>query len=100
MTQLQLDNHLAYLNRDFHEGFPFQEKDVFEMECFKEKSGEIIPFLKTNIALVEGEEVTAIVVNLDFYFQLLRAWSFVDDLKIAEMLEGRIAHNTPLKCLN
>lgn len=89
MTPEQLESHLAYLNRDFHEGFPFQGKDIVELESFKENTSELLPSLKTNIALVEEEELQAIVVNPEFYFELLRAWNYVDDLEVSKILKKR-----------
>jgi hypothetical protein len=89
MTPEQLDTHLAYLNRDFHEGFPFQEKDVVELKSFKENTKELLHSLQTNLALVENDTLQAIVVKPDFYFELLRAWNYVDDLEVCKILQER-----------
>ena len=85
----QIEKHLAYLNRDFHDGFPFQEKDVVELKSFKEHSVELLHSLQTNLALVENDTLQAIVVKPDFYFELLRAWNYVDDLEVCKILKQR-----------
>ena len=89
MTPEQIEKHLAYLNRDFYEGFPFQEKDVVELKSFKENTKEILQSLQTNLALVENDKLQAIVVKPDFYFELLRAWNYVDDLEVCKILKQR-----------
>ena len=89
MTPEQLEIHLAYLNRDFHEGFPFQEKDIVELKSFKENTKELLHSLQTNLALVENDKLQAIVVKPDFYFKLLRAWNYVDDLEVCRILKQR-----------
>ena len=89
MTPEQIEKHLAYLNRDFYEGFPFQGKDVVELKSFKENSKVLLQSLQTNLALVENDTLQAIVVKPDFYFELLRAWNYVDDLEVCKMLKQR-----------
>ena len=85
----QIEKHLAYLNRDFHTGFPFQEKDIVELTSFKENSVELLQTLQTNLAFVENDTLQAIVVKPDFYFELLRAWNYVDDLEVCKILQER-----------
>ena len=89
MTPEQIEKHLAYLNRDFHDGFPFQEKDVVELKSFKENTKELLHSLQSNLALVENDTLQAIVVKPDFYFELLRAWNYVDDLEVCKILKQR-----------
>ncbi len=89
MTPEQIEKHLAYLNRDFYEGFPFQGKDVVELKSFKENSKVLLQSLQTNLALVENDTLQAIVVKPDFYFELLRAWNYVDDLEVCKILKNR-----------
>ena len=89
MTPKQIEKHLAYLNRDFYEGFPFKEKDIVELKSFKEHSVELLHSLQSNLALVENDKLQAIVVKPDFYFELLRAWNYVDDLEVCKMLKNR-----------
>ena len=89
MSPEQLEIHLAYLNRDFHEGFPFQEKDIIELKSFKENSKVLLHSLQTNLVLVENDTLQAIVVKPDFYFELLRAWNYVDDLEVCQILKQR-----------
>jgi len=89
MTPEQIEKHLAYLNRDFYEGFPFQGKDVVELKSFKENSKVLLQSLQTNLALVENDTLQAIVVKPDFYFELLRAWNYVDDLEVCKILKQR-----------
>ena len=85
----QIEKHLAYLNRDFHQGFPFKEKDIVELKSFKENTKELLHSLQTNLALVENDTLQAIVVKPDFYFELLRAWNYVDDLEVCKILKQR-----------
>jgi hypothetical protein len=89
MTPEQIEKHLAYLNRDFYEGFPFQGRDVVELKSFKENSLELLHSLQSNLALIENDTLQAIVVKPDFYFELLRAWNYVDDLEVCKILKQR-----------
>lgn len=81
---------LAHLNQDFYEGFPFNESDLIDIDVFNKNVEAILNSPQNNIAIIENDKPKMILVKPEFYLELLRAWNFVDDLQVEEIIKERV----------
>lgn len=89
-----INSILHSLNKDFYNGFPFKQEDLLEADYLAQNIHEILNgklWLKAIIEKDNDDNNTpkAIMVNTEFFKELIRAWSFVDDLEISNIIEER-----------
>ena len=89
-----INSILHSLNKDFYDGFPFKQEDLLEADYLAQNIHEILNgklWLKAIIEKDDDKNNTpkAIIVNTEFFKELIRAWSFVDDLEISNIIEER-----------
>ena len=94
-----INNILQYLNKDFYDGFPFKQEDLLEADYLAQNIHEILNGKLWLKAIIEKDDDNnntpkAIIVNTEFFKELIRAWSFVDDLEISNIIEERKKNKT------